>query len=54
MHISYVQLKLTVTEPPEKSRNAQRVRVEQLEAEGWKLRVKAPLFMFLVDQSIFP
>jgi hypothetical protein len=36
MHIVYVQIKLTVTEPPEKSRNAQRarVRVGQLEAEG--------------------
>jgi hypothetical protein len=47
MHIVYVQIKLTVTEPPEKSRNAQRVRVEQLGVEDSKIKAEAALCMML-------
>ena len=47
MHIVYVQIKLTVTKPPEKSRNAQRVRVEQLGVEDSKIKAEAALCMML-------
>jgi hypothetical protein len=34
MHIPYFQVKLIVAEAPDKSRNTQRVGVEQVDAEG--------------------
>ncbi len=39
MHIVDVQVKLTVAEPSEKSRNTQ--HVERLKAQGWKLKAMA-------------
>jgi hypothetical protein len=46
MHILYVQIKLTVTEPPEKSRNAQRVRVELLPGQMLQRRTSSLRFFF--------